>query len=123
MQTSSARRHPVPNPRPRCYVSATLMDQRNYTLTIHTRQEQDRVVLALSGELDLASTPLLERELKNARALRVVVDLSGLEFTDSAGFHTLVRAAHERLTIRPGHKSARRLFALTATQHLLKFEP
>jgi anti-sigma B factor antagonist len=49
--------------------------------------------LALTGELDLASTPLLEDRLTRLRAVKspVRLDLSGLEFIDSTGLHMLVR--------------------------------
>ena len=50
-------------------------------------------VIALFGELDLASAPKLERELEAAMANAdgpIVVDLSDLEFMDSTGLRTLI---------------------------------
>jgi anti-sigma B factor antagonist len=50
-------------------------------------------LIALRGELDLASAPKLERELETALAAAdgpIVVDLSELEFMDSTGLRTLI---------------------------------
>jgi len=47
------------------------------------------------GELDIASTPALERELlivEGSDAQRIVLDLTGLSFMDGSGVHLLVRA-------------------------------
>jgi anti-anti-sigma factor len=55
-------------------------------------------VIAISGELDLASGPRLEVELAalDAGVRLVVVDLRNLEFMDSTGLSIIVRA-HQRL--------------------------
>jgi anti-sigma B factor antagonist len=50
-------------------------------------------LIALTGELDLASAPKLERELEAALATAngpIVVDLSDLQFMDSTGLRTLI---------------------------------
>jgi anti-sigma B factor antagonist len=50
-------------------------------------------VIALRGELDLASAPKLERELNAALAAAdgaIVIDLCDLEFMDSTGLRTLI---------------------------------
>jgi anti-anti-sigma factor len=52
--------------------------------------------LRLSGELDFSSVKLLEGELKRIEqsdAEHLIVDLSGLEFIDSGGVASLVRAS------------------------------
>jgi hypothetical protein len=52
---------------------------------VGTERRPDTVILSLSGELDLAASALLERELdaaEAARPMRLVVDLTGLEFID-----------------------------------------
>src|SRR5829696_8157825 len=59
-----------------------------------TRREDDGgVVLALSGELDLAGAEPLNTALAEARAAGrpLTVDLSELEFIDSSGLGVLVR--------------------------------
>ena len=57
--------------------------------------------LSLTGELDLAATPILEDRLTSLRAKRspVVLDLSNLAFIDSTGMRLLVRmVGHARTT-------------------------
>jgi anti-sigma B factor antagonist len=57
-------------------------------------------VIAVAGELDLASGPELEAELHEISADTtelLIVDLRELEFMDSTGLSIIVRA-HQRLT-------------------------
>ena len=59
----------------------------------------DQVVVAVTGELDGATAPVLAAELDRLcddGETRVVVDLSSAPFVDSSGLGTLVRA-HKRL--------------------------
>ncbi len=61
-------------------------------------------VVALRGELDLASAPVLRQclaEVIDSGQTDVVVDLSGLTFLDSTGISVLV-AAHQQLRRREG---------------------
>jgi anti-sigma B factor antagonist len=74
-------------------------------LTIAVPISGETTVLELRGELDLASAHQLRR---NVRAVllehdptRLVLDLSGLTFTDSMGLSVMVWA-HQRMTER-GH--------------------
>jgi anti-sigma B factor antagonist len=63
-------------------------------------QRADHTVIALDGELDIASTPSLRERLHAALAdaaaastgPRVVVDLSGVTFCDASGLALLVDA-------------------------------
>ena len=60
-------------------------------------------VLALAGELDVATTPMLDGYFSKLDAQshpHVVVDVSGLTFCDCAGVNALVRAL--RLTCAAG---------------------
>jgi anti-sigma B factor antagonist len=69
-------------------------------LRVDLQSERERVVVRLSGELDLASAPVLERELEQAdihTASTLVFDLDGLEFLDSTGLQVLL-ATHRRAT-------------------------
>lgn len=57
-------------------------------------------MIAVAGELDLASSPELEaqlHEISPSDTELVVVDLRELEFMDSTGLSIIVRA-HQRLT-------------------------
>jgi anti-sigma B factor antagonist len=66
-------------------------------LTIRTTppaREGDPSVVAVAGELDLATSPLLVAELDQVRSRGngvVVVDLSACELIDSSGINALVR--------------------------------
>ena len=63
-------------------------------MSIHsTGQGADRK-LSLSGELDIASAPLLELALSEAcaeGAKKVVLDMAGIEFMDSMGLRAILR--------------------------------
>ena len=69
-----------------------------------TSAEGDRVVVALSGECDLAVEAEMTKTLLDAIELArpVVVDLGGLAFMDSSGIHGLV-TAHRAAQERGGH--------------------
>jgi anti-anti-sigma factor len=66
------------------------------TLEIHERRGSDQVTLALQGELDFCSGAELAIRLadQGRSGARIVVDLTELEFMDSAGMGVLHRAAH-----------------------------
>jgi anti-sigma B factor antagonist len=103
----------------------TVQDQ----LLIDVRHEQDRAVLSLRGELDLASSPLLQGEIDGsevAAAAIVVLDLEELEFIDSTGLRVLL-TAHERsrergqeFAITPGSKQVQRLLSITRIDEHLR---
>ena len=60
-------------------------------------QVVERTVVAVSGELDVATSPALEREvlaLLQEGVGEVVVDASGLEFIDASGIGVFVGAAN-----------------------------
>lgn len=99
-------------------------------LTIRSGSDGDAYVVALYGELDLASVDTLRRELERAEAseaARIVVDLSSLRFVDSSGMALLLRTA-QRLTdgterigfLRPPD-AVQRTLALTGIGPLLPF--
>jgi anti-sigma B factor antagonist len=90
-------------------------------LAIEVRQESDRIVLTLHGELDLASAPQLQSEIESETvdaAEIVVLDLDDVDFIDSAGLR-IVLAAHERtakrgqrLALTPGSPQVQRLLSI-----------
>jgi anti-sigma B factor antagonist len=76
----------------------------------------EALIVWLSGTLDRITRTVLDREL-DPRAIGttpVVIDLTGLEFIDSCGLHTLARVLRratmrgDRLTFRHGQHVARR---------------
>lgn len=100
-------------------------------LVIRSQRDPQLLVLTLSGELDLASAPALEQLLDDAQETavsRVVVDLSRLEFSDSAGLHVLLnahrrlRGSGQELVLRRGPRAVQRLFELTGTDSIFRFE-
>ena len=80
------------------------------------------VTVAPTGELDMRTCPLLERELqlgRDAGASTLVVDLGGVTFIDSSAIHLLLRWADEtdgagpQLRVDPGNGRVRRVFDMT----------
>jgi anti-anti-sigma factor len=94
--------------------------QSNFNVEIDNSNQA--VVIRVSGELDLASSPALEQELERGAASQakvVIVDLRNLEFMDSTGLSVLVRA-HQRATengqrfgVVRGPQQVQRLLSLT----------
>ena len=74
---------------------------------VETRRHDRVAVLAVTGELDLASSPSLEGELERvcqSDAGVVIVDLRELEFLDSTGLSVLVKAS--RRAVEAGRRFA-----------------
>jgi anti-sigma B factor antagonist len=61
------------------------------TLEIDVVEESSVTVARLTGELDLTTVDDADARLGEARGGRVVVDLAGLSFLDSAAVHLLFR--------------------------------
>ena len=80
--------------------------------------EPDRVILALSGELDLSAAPQLAAEIARAESDPVrrilVLDVDRLTFVDSSGLRVIL-AAHERALGEPD-----RAFAVTSGSRQVK---
>ena len=90
-------------------------------------RDRDEVVVALTGELDLATADMLEREIRELRHSgcdHIVVDLRQLDFMDSAGLRVLIslrntaKCVGHRLILVPGPRQVQRIFDLTATRGL-----
>ncbi|MFZ0217377.1 MAG: STAS domain-containing protein [Candidatus Dormiibacterota bacterium] len=100
-------------------------------LRIDRQLDANGIILALTGELDLASAPELDRQLRELEAAnpgRLLIDLSALEFMDSTGIALLVRARQaartngHQLALRRGPAQIQRLFALTRLTDHFTFE-
>ena len=93
-------------------------------------RDQDHHTLGLSGELDIASVPLLEAAVERACAettKSLTLDLSELMFIDSTGLAAIVltskrceRDGHDFSLIR-GPAAVQRLFELTGLVDALPF--
>jgi anti-sigma B factor antagonist len=62
-------------------------------LTLATREVDDRVVVEVSGEIDVYTAPKLRdkiTELVGDEVYDIVIDLEGVEFLDSTGLGVLV---------------------------------
>lgn len=96
-------------------------------LSVDVRDEPDAIVLTVSGELDMASSPRLVEALGQLHPSPrpLVVDLAGLEFIDVTGLRVLLQAREQterkgaRLTVVNASPGARRLLTLTGTTELL----
>jgi anti-sigma B factor antagonist len=100
-------------------------------LAILRTEDGNRLVLALRGELDLGSTPMLERELSapfSGEHRHVMVDLTRLDFMDSRGLVALMQAQkaaqsrQEAFSLRRGGSQVQRLFEVTGYSALFTFE-
>jgi anti-anti-sigma factor len=96
--------------------------------TVDATSDARATVLTVAGELDLASSPALEEELKrayDAPTELVIVDLRGLEFMDSTGLNLLVKAHQQaeesgrRFALVRGSAQVQRLLSLTGLDERL----
>ena len=97
-------------------------------LIISTRLESNVTVIAVSGELDLASTDQLDRTIRDAEQSPtgwIVVDLDDLRFMDSTGLNVLLEARRrardngDRLRfVRSRHEQVTRLLSITDTEEV-----
>lgn len=99
-------------------------------LRIEVSREEDRVVLRLNGELDLAGTPLLESKAQDAgqdSPAAIVLDLRGLEFIDSTGLRTILALAErcgereQTFALVRGSQQVQRLMTMTRVAEHLRF--
>jgi anti-sigma B factor antagonist len=91
-------------------------------LRIAVRHGPDEMLLSVDGELDLATTPLLEAALADVLAggigPRVVLNLAGLAFMDASGIGGIERAGLRvaasggALVVREPSRPARRILEL-----------
>ncbi len=99
-------------------------------LSMTSEREDDLHVIALFGELDLATANGVEQELLRVEATdaeAIVLDLTGLTFMDSTGARLVLqanarsRADSCRLTLLRGPRAVQRVFELSGLVDLLPF--
>jgi anti-anti-sigma factor len=97
--------------------------ERSFQLEV--RNADHATVIVLSGELDLASAPELEQQLKQAESSEVellILDLRPLEFIDSTGLSILIKAhrwaqgAGRRFAVVKGSSQVQRLLELAGIE-------
>jgi len=97
-------------------------------LSLQLEARNGVVRIAVGGELDMASAPALAGSLEGAElggTHAIILDLRDTTFIDSSGLRAILKAS-ERATSN-GHQlaivgvnpSARQLFELTGTEHLI----
>ncbi len=97
-------------------------------LQIGVRQEGERVIVTLDGELDMANSPLLQTSMQSdelGSAKTVVLDLQGLTFLDSTGLRIILAAREQcwrrgqEFAVTPGSQQVQRLLSVTGVgEHL-----
>jgi anti-sigma B factor antagonist len=99
-------------------------------LAITTSVRGDRHIVALNGELDVASVSMLEATLADicaAGATEVVLDMAGVEFIDSSGLSAIVRGkrfCEEQncdYSLTPAQRPAQAVFETTGVIDRLPF--
>jgi anti-sigma B factor antagonist len=95
---------------------------------VRSEQRGHAAHLRLSGELDMATFPVLERSLGGAESngfTAIVLDLQHLTFMDVSGLDAFLRAAERAsrsgrdFSVQNAPSIVRRLLEITQTTHLL----
>lgn len=95
-------------------------------LLIGVRRQADRVILALEGELDMATVELLQQAMEGADGEQMVVlDLEQLQFIDSTGLRSVLSALErcrdrgQQFAVTQGSQQVQRLLGVTGVaKHL-----
>jgi anti-anti-sigma factor len=96
--------------------------RRTRSFEIAFESENGATIVAVKGEIDLATAPQLERSLAAAEqddANGLVLDLRGVTFLDSTALHVLLRCSERlnetgrKLHVVCGPGPVRRLFEIT----------
>jgi anti-anti-sigma factor len=93
------------------------------------RADGEHTVLTVAGEVDIVTVESFRTALLDAqRSPKVVVDLSGVTFMDSAGINALVGAYHRvapdcELRIVGLRPNVRRVFEITGLLELFRVDP
>jgi anti-anti-sigma factor len=97
------------------------------SLHIERSETGDTVVFAVAGELDLGSADTLDAAFATVDGNDVIVDLRRLEFMDSVGLTSLLRAASARrssgnpLRVIRGPRCVDRVFDLAEVRSNFEF--
>jgi anti-sigma B factor antagonist len=101
-------------------------------LTVSTRNDPACSIVAVSGDVDISTSPDLREALAGvlaAGARAIVVDMSGVRFIDSTGLgvlvgtYTSVRNAGGRLALVNDHAAVLKVLSITALDEVLNVHP
>ena len=101
------------------------MRSHSDTFSVELERSNGATHLRLAGRLDVAATPVLDQAIAAIRRRDVVLDLEAVTFMDGAGWLAIMAYEHRvhdwGMKFRLVHVPAdiRRIFELTATEHLL----
>ncbi|MHB8512102.1 MAG: STAS domain-containing protein [Actinomycetota bacterium] len=99
--------------------------------SVTSQQHGDAAYLRVSGEIDMATAPVLDERLRTAQNngySGIVIDLENVTFMDASGLRSLLRAAErarqsERaFAIVKAPTIVQRVLQITGTAHLLDAE-
>lgn len=103
-------------------------DREPGAASVHVSEEQGTIVVHVHGEIDIVTSPELERVMRLVTATAsasVVIDLQRVRFMDSSGLH-VIRASREALLargcflhVRNAPRNVRRLFVVGGAEALL----
>ena len=105
-----------------------VMEAAHEVFSVRSEHRGQVAHLRLSGELDVAAAPVLERSLHGAESngyTAIVLDLVELTFVDAFGIHTFLRAADRAsrsgraFSIVKAPDRVRKVLKITGTTHLL----
>jgi len=88
----------------------------------------DSAVVAVTGEIDISTAPLLRDRLQSLAAHQVTVDLSAMTFIDSTGLGVLVGAVKRlredggEMTLRAPSRSTRKVLDITGLAQIVTIE-
>lgn len=102
------------------------------SLTVHTEQHDDVVVVSVAGELDMATAPQLQDEitdLLDRGCKQIVFDLDNLSFCDSTGLSVFIRTknscdeANGRVRLAAPQRAVLRVLQVSGLTEVLKIYP
>jgi anti-sigma B factor antagonist len=111
-------------------VEYTYLPSEEASFRLDVRTADNGWIIQAAGELDLATAPELEREMRRAEAsdaTRIVLDLHDVTFIDSTGIRLLVQAEGRnrstpgRLRLMPANGQVAQILELTGLSERLPF--
>jgi anti-anti-sigma factor len=102
--------------------------ERKAGLTVRVEQDGDALLVSAMGELDLVNASTLAAALRQAiarDASKVILDLGGVTFVDSAGLRVVLLMAKQslrnggRLRLLRGSPPVERVINVSGVRHLL----